>query len=256
MSKTLIAGVAVLAALVIPGSAFAWDGAKWLPNTCGADLTAHAANGAWWVKVSDESGTLAEASNIPARSYTASSPLTVGGFSKDPGFRVVKYEAANAANHRDGYVSYSQAQWNCSAGVQGRPGPPGPKGDPGTPGSPGTPGTPGKDGSPGPPAKTCTSSRVYRVKIADEFRGEKIHSGRLTWANGKRHTRAVRRSDGRLHAVVSFKGITSPLRGLWTIRLNITFDGGKHATLTRLVRLCSPDDSNLNFATDVHRDGS
>jgi hypothetical protein len=94
------------------------------------------------------------------------------------------------------------------------------------------------------------------VKLADTFRGQKIRSARLTWANGKRHTRAIRRKDGRLHAVVSFKGITSPLRGLWTIRADIVFDGGQTAHLTRNKRLCAPSDGNLNFATDVHPDGT
>jgi hypothetical protein len=256
--KRWIAALTVLVSLLVVSSAFAWGGARWTPNTCGADLTTLAeGQGAWWVQVSDESGVLYE-TTVPA--VQAHKFLTVGGFSRDTGFHTVTYKVANAANHADGLVTYSQEQLNCSSA--GTPGPAGPAGPPGTgydctgtavP----TGGSPAMCPGPvGPAAKTCKSSRVYRVKIGDRFRGDRVNSARLTWDNGQRHAVAVRRKDGRLHAVVSFRGVTSPLRGLWAITMRINFDHGKQATLTRNVRLCAPSDGNLNFATDVHRDGS
>lgn len=236
MTRKLIGPLVLIAALALPASALAWDGSTWTPNTCGADLTTEAVgSGAWWIQVSDESGVLYETTLSAVKAHH----VTIGGWSHDIGYHVVTYKVANAANHSDGLRVYVQEQLNCAA-LAGPAGPSGP------------PGPPGKT----PEPQTCTSNRVYHVKIAARFRGQTIHSARLTWANGFRHTTAKLGKDGRLRANVSFRGITSPVRGLWTIKLQIVFDGGKHATLTRLVRLCSPDDSNLNFATDVHRDGS
>jgi hypothetical protein len=182
------------------------------------------------------------------------------------GTHYVSVTLANAKDPHDGYSEVHSTFIDCvqSSGTPGPPGPVGPKGDPGTGydctgtavptgGSPAL--CPGKTPNNPPSLAKCVSHRVYKVKVADSFRGQKVHTAKLVWANGHRHTTAVRRKDGRLHAVASFKGITSPLRGLWTITLHVVFDGGKKATGTRNVRLCAPSDGNLNFFTDVHPDG-
>jgi hypothetical protein len=263
--RALIAGAAVLAALVVPGTAFAWSGAQITSVSCPeihAKLPVE--NGPWKVLAVDEQGHTLVNVNVPGN---ASEQIIGGLWLLDNATHQVRVTVGNAANISDGKVTRTTQMTNCAAPV-GRPGPPGAPGAPGlgydcagavvpagqTPAS--CPGTPGRDGPPGPPAKTCKSNRVYHVKVGARFRGEPIHAARLTWDNQQRHATAVRRSDGRLHAVVSFKGVTSPLRGLWAIQMRITFDGGKHANLTRMVRLCAPSDGELNFATDVHRDGT
>lgn len=199
----------------------AWEGAKWLPNTCGADLVARPAEGNWWVKVSDESGTLYESSDIPAESYTFVSPLTVGGFSNDADFHRVTYEVANAANHQDGHVSYTQRQANCF----GRSGPAGPAGPAGPPGV----GTQGPAGPPGPgilvpinEPKSCSSTRTYKFVVRKRYKGELVTQVRA-------HTEGATTT---VHKARSgkYKG-----RYIVTVRFNVDvgpFNSTRHITVT------------------------
>jgi len=250
----MVAAITAILTMALAPAAFAWQGAKVVSISC---PEIHALlpveNGKWQVTAKDEQGHVLLSVQVPGHSYEQ----VIGGlYTLDNATHQVTVTVANAANANDGRVTLTRQLTNCASplGVPGPPGPPGPAGPPGvgTPGPPGPPGT--TPDVPKTVTQSCTSHRVYKVRIGKKFRGKRITAARLTWANDKRHTTAKRSSDGRLRALVSFDGVKSPKRGVWTITLDITY-GGKHATLTRNVRLCAPSDGNLNFATDVHKDG-
>ena len=51
---SLLAIIALSIAALLPVTAHAWGGMKWLPNTCGADLTtARAESGSLWIRVTN-----------------------------------------------------------------------------------------------------------------------------------------------------------------------------------------------------------
>lgn len=266
--NSLVATLTVALCLVGASSALAWNSHGDFLSCGEADFSGVTAEKGWKLtQITDGVVTKTKVFDV-AKAGNISWPVfaTLGA-------HYVSVTLANAKDPHDGYSEVHSTFIDCVApsasSSSGPPGPPGPKGDPGTPGKDGVgydctgtavptggapalcPGTPGRT----PKLATCTSQRVYHVKVANRFRGQKVHSALLIWDNGTRRVVAKRSKDGRLRANVSFKDVVSPLRGLWTVSLRIVFDGGKRATLTRNVRLCSPSDGNLNFATDVHRDG-
>jgi hypothetical protein len=244
MTRKLIGLCTLLAALALPASALAWDGAHWYPNTCGADFTANTESGPWWIRVSDETGTLYE-STAPGKKYTPVSPLTVGGWSNDTGFHVVKYEAGNAADHRDGYVTYSQAQLNC-AGKQGPAGPAGPKGDPGQN---------GKDSNTATSSTTtviiheapklCTSKRTYAFRVRKTYRGRRIVA---VTASERGIEVKVRKSHGRFVVSWSTKGKQYTPGGIFrSVTVKATLAGlKKPVRLQWDYRPCMSPDGTLN----------
>jgi hypothetical protein len=244
MTRKLIGPLVLIAALALPASALAWDGAHWYPNTCGADFTANTENGSWWIRVSDESGTLYE-STVPGKKYTPVSPLTVGGWSNDTGFHVVKYEAANAADHRDGYVSYSQSQLNC-AGKQGPAGPAGPKGDPGQN---------GKDSNTATSSTTtiviheapklCTSKRTYKFRVRKSYMGSRIVAVR---ASEPGVNAVVTRDHGRFVVRWSTAGKQyTPGGVVRAMGVRVTLANGRHVRLQWDYRPCmNSKDNALN----------
>lgn len=206
-------GLAVVAVLVLAASAQAWEGMRWLPNTCGADLVSPKMPGPLWVQVSDESGVLYESSAIPGGPFTASNPMTFGGFSHDIGVHRVVYKVANAADHTDGLVVFSQWQANCAAL----------KGDPGPPGTPGQPGLGyGCDGKVVPPGQTpptcetkilvpqttCTSKRVYRFLVRKRYEGHLIRSVRAKDPDAKMSVKRIAsgKLKGRLQVTADYRG--------------------------------------------------
>lgn len=253
--KPIVAVLAVLVSLVFASVAGAWQGAKWLPNTCGADLIANAENGKWWVRVSDESGVLYENSTVPGEAYTAASPLPVGGNSRDAGFHRVKYEAANAANHADGYVTYTQRQINCVGGASGPAGPPGssgPAGPAGPSGPAGPPGASGKDGTDtsiliirretvGP--KTCVAKRVYVFEVRKRYQNRLVRFVRASEPGAKV---SVSKRHGRYFVRVDYRGLKV---GAFTSNRHIRVTavvGGKRLVFNEDVDLCRPADGAQN----------
>lgn len=142
MRKVMAGLVPVLAVLALVPSAFAWSGATIKYNTCGADVTANAENGSWWYEVKDDTGVLATGTFPGAGGYTASAPLSIGGWTKDAGFHRVTFTIGNAANHADGKVTATFPEVNCA--------PKGAKGDKGDDGKPGPAGPAGPSGPAGP----------------------------------------------------------------------------------------------------------
>lgn len=261
--KIAVIVAAVGATLAFAQSALAWNGATWTKNTCGADLVTPAeGSGSWGIWETDETGATIYSATLSA---TKAHAVTIGGWTKDAGLHTITYHVANAANHADGHVAYSQEQLNCAALV----GPAGPKGDPGTPGTPGkdgapgtpgtngagtpgTPGTPGTDGQPGEPGKTtiliqpklklCTSNRIYQFMVRKRYSG---HVLRFVRAYEKGADVSVHRTGGRYVVVVAFHVTVGQFNHTRHILVTARV-GSKRLRFNENVDLCRQRDGDQN----------
>lgn len=259
-SRTITAvAVAVVAFFSLVGQALAWKGAAWTKNTCGADLVTPAeGSGSWGIWETDETGATIYSATLSA---TKAHAVTIGGWTKDAGYHVVTYHVANAANHADGHVAYSQEQLNCAAlvGPMGPAGPSGPQGPPGDAGK-GTPGGSGPAGPEGQPGtttvitktvtirqapKVCTSGRDYSFRVRRSYAGSKVVQVHASEPGVK--VTVVKR-NGRF--VVSFSTKNKEYRPgggqVRTITVKTILANHRHVRMQWDYRPCMGPDGNLN----------
>lgn len=237
------AALVAVVLLTITGQAFAWSGSKLTYNTCGADLTAPAQNGSWWIRVSDETGVLREGTISAAKAFAPNAPLSIGGFTKDDGLHYVKFEVANAANHADGYVTATFPEWGCAA----------PVGPPGRDGANGLNGRDGKDGASTVTTKTiiervapktCESRRDYVFRVRRSVNGDRVVKATATEPGIRA---SVSRRDGRFIVRWSTKGKRYTPGGIErTMTVNATLASGRKVRLAYSYHPCLSKDGNPN----------
>jgi hypothetical protein len=254
--KMLLGGLALVVSMLVPGSAFAWDGGRIVSVSCPEiHVKLMPENGPWKVLAVDEAGHTLVNVNVPG---SAGEQVIGGLWTLDNATHQVTVTIGNAANIADGKVTRVVQLTNCAApsGVAGPPGPPGPPGvgydctgaAVAAGGMPALcPGTPGKDGvtkvihvAP----KKCTSKRSYHFRVRKTFRGEKIVKAT---ASEPGYKVTVQKVKGRFLVTWSTAGHSFTQGGVVrTVTVKATLANGHKVRLGWKYRPCMGKDGNLN----------